>query len=139
MKRLLAVALFACATCVWSQTRTTPGPAAAHDEGVDAHIRELHAELKITPDEEAQWAKVADAIRTSSKSTDDLIEERHNHISHETALENLQEWADIAQTHADGSKAVLAAFEPLYEAMPDAQKKTADEVFRRHPSSENEH
>lgn len=138
MKRLLAVLLFACATAGWAQTPATPHPGSMHDEGVDAHIQELHAELKITPAEETQWAQVADAIRTSAKSMDDLIQARHDNASKQNAVENLRSWTEIAQAHADGSKAVLAAFEPLYQAMSDTQRKLADEVFRRHPSNQHE-
>jgi hypothetical protein len=36
----------------------------------------------------------------------------------------------FAQAHVDGLKNMLSHFEGLYAAMPDAQKKIADEVFR---------
>jgi hypothetical protein len=44
-----------------------------------------------------------------------------------TAVEDLKTYQQFAQAHVDGLKNLAST---LYEAMPDAQKKTADEVFR---------
>ncbi|CAG4909045.1 Spy/CpxP family protein refolding chaperone [Paraburkholderia saeva] len=146
MKSVLALAVLALAMNVGAQT-TAPSPAgaaspkvasgavagqsSARDSHVEEHISELHSALKITPDQEAQWSKVADSMRDNARTMHDLFEARHNHFASETAVENLKSWGDIAQAHADGNKTLLAAFQPLYDSMPDAQKKIADEVFRR--------
>ncbi|TAL97998.1 MAG: hypothetical protein EPN73_04550 [Paraburkholderia sp.] len=146
MKSVLALTVLALATNVGAQTpAASPASAAspnvasgtvgakpaARDSHVEARISELHSELKITADQETQWAKVADSMRDNARTMHDLFEARHSGMASETAVENLKSWGDIAQAHADGNKTLLAAFQPLYDSMPDAQKKIADQVFRR--------
>ena len=47
-----------------------------------------------------------------------------------TAVADLKMYQKFAQAHVDGLTNMLSHFEGLYAAMPDAQKKIADEVFR---------
>jgi periplasmic protein CpxP/Spy len=46
-----------------------------------------------------------------------------------TAIQDLQNYQQFAQAHVDGLKNLISAFSTLYNAMPDAQKKVADQVF----------
>ena len=46
-----------------------------------------------------------------------------------TAVEDLKTYQKFAQAHVDGLKNLISAFSTLYDAMPDAQKKIADQVF----------
>ena len=145
MKYVFALAVLALATNVGAQTPAASSASAAspklasgavgtqpatRENHVEERISELHSALKITPDQEAQWSKVADSMRDNARAMHDLFEARHNHFASETAVENLKSWGDIAQAHADGNQTLLAAFQPLYDSMPDAQKKIADQVFR---------
>ncbi|SDC85335.1 LTXXQ motif family protein [Paraburkholderia lycopersici] len=127
---LVALALIGASAC-WAQA-SAPAPSAHqhHVETVDDRVKELHAELKITPAEEEQWAKVADVMRNNAKTIDGLLEQRHDNARKQTAVENLQSWNDIAQAHAEGSKALLDAFSALYADMPASQKQLADAAFR---------
>jgi periplasmic protein CpxP/Spy len=45
-------------------------------------------------------------------------------------VQDLQSYQQFAQAHVDGLKNLTAAFSTLYDAMPDAQKKVADQVFQ---------
>lgn len=99
------------------------------DMDVEKHIKDLHAKLKITPAEEAQWAAVVEAMRANTMELDKAIDKREAIANNATAIDNLNAYGDIAQAHADGVKKLSAAFSPLYTAMPDDQKKVADEVF----------
>jgi hypothetical protein len=47
-----------------------------------------------------------------------------------TAVEDLKMYQKFAQAHIDGLKNLIVSFEKLYAAMPDAQKKITDDVFR---------
>ena len=47
-----------------------------------------------------------------------------------TAVEDLTIYQKFAQAHVDGLQNLISSFEALYNAMPDAQKKIADDVFR---------
>jgi periplasmic protein CpxP/Spy len=125
---LVALALLGASSC-WAQA-SAPAPSSHHVETVDDRVKELHAELKITPAEEEKWGKVADVMRNNAKTIDGLIQQRHDSAPKETAVENLQSWNAIAQAHAEGSKALLDAFSSLYDDMPDAQRKLADAAFR---------
>lgn len=97
---------------------------------VDKHIKSLHDRLKITPAEEAQWTPVAQAMRDNALGLDTLVDKRE--MGGMSAVDDLNAYGDIAQAHADGVKKLSAAFTPLYNAMPDDQKKLADSVFSKH-------
>jgi periplasmic protein CpxP/Spy len=138
---VITLALATAATGAWAQSSApaaTPasGASAPRDSHVEARISALHSQLKITKDEEDQWSKVADAMRDNARTMHDLFEARSSNLGHETAIDNLKSWGDIAQAHADGNKALIAAFQPLYDSMPDAQKKIADQVFRNSTPSQ---
>jgi hypothetical protein len=45
------------------------------------------------------------------------------------ALEDMKSFQAIAAAHAAGLQKLIDAFTPLYNAMPDDQKKLADHVF----------
>lgn len=102
---------------------------ARHDMRVEKHIKELHAKLKITPDEESQWDAVVKVMHDNATELDQEIDKRKANISTATAIDDLNAYADIAQAHADGVRKLSEAFSPLYASMPDDQKKVADEVF----------
>jgi len=147
MKFILVAAMMLCTSPCWAQAaaatglarHTTTSAADTEAASIDSHITALHDELKITPAEEPQWAKVADAMRANAQNIDALLEKRHNDANTETAVDNLRSWNELAQAHADGSKALLDAFAPLYADMPDAQKKIADDAFRPAQSNAKSH
>ncbi len=115
-----------------SSTAKTPAMAksdAKRDLAVEKHIKDLHAQLQITPAEETQWATVAKSMRDSAVETDNAIDKREALVGSATAIDNLKAYGEIAQAHVDGVKRLAAAFAPLYASMPDDQKKVADAVF----------
>ena len=99
------------------------------DLGNEKHIKELHAQLKINPEEEKLWAVVAATMRDSAKDLDKVIDKRKESMATATALDDLNAYADIAQAHVDSVKKFATVFAPLYAAMSDEQKKTADALF----------
>jgi len=102
---------------------------AKRDAGNEKHIKDLHAKLKITAAEETLWANVATTMRSNTKDIDAIVDKRESSIATATAIDDLNAYGAIAQAHADSVKKLSSAFAPLYAAMPDAQKKVADEVF----------
>ena len=90
---LTATAIFAAAAMIATprivhaqpsdQQHMAPQPGAHHARpakaatsmpgSVEERIVQLHAELKITPDEEKQWNDVAQAMRDNAASIDKLI------------------------------------------------------------------
>jgi len=98
---------------------------------VENRIKTLHDKLKITDDQEADWEKVAQAMRDNEAKIHDLIQTRHQNPDNMTAVDDLQSYQEIAQAHADGLQNLTAAFQTLYNEMSDDQKHNADEVFGR--------
>lgn len=99
-------------------------------ETVELRITNLHASLKITPEEETQWNGVAQAMRENAATMDKLMATNRTTAPQTvSAVDNLKTYQQFAQAHVDGLKNLISAFGTLYNAMPDAQKKVADEVF----------
>jgi hypothetical protein len=126
------------ATAPSAQTPTAPKPStttrsrrprAARVDRVEARITSLHAQLKITPDEESQWSSFAQVMRDNAKAIDQLAQQRAAGRSGMNAVDNLKSYEAIADAHASEMKKLVPAFEALYDKMPDPQKKVADTVF----------
>ncbi len=109
------------------------GTAAANvpAETVEQRITNLHTELKITPAEEPKWNNVAQAMRENAAAMSKLAAARAQQApSSMTAIDDLKGYEKYAQAHVDGLKNLISSFEALYVSFPDAQKKTADQVFQ---------
>jgi hypothetical protein len=101
-------------------------------ETIDQRITSLHAQLKITPDEETQWSNVAQTMRDNESAMEKLATEaKAESPETETAPDDLKSYQKFAQNHADGLTKLIASFDTLYTAMPDTQKKIADQVFNK--------
>ena len=107
-------------------------PKASKANRVETRIKELHTKLMITPEQEEAWNKVAQAMRDDAKTMEEVIKARSEKAPTMTALDDLKSYGEIAQAHADGLKNFTSVFEPLYAGMSDAQKKSADTLFRQH-------
>jgi periplasmic protein CpxP/Spy len=99
-------------------------------ERVEQHITQMHAELRITPAQQAQWDQFAQVMRDNAKGMDQIVEQRGAHLATMTAPENMSSYTQIAQQHAQDMQKLTAAFQTLYSGLSDEQKKNADEVFR---------
>jgi protein CpxP len=97
---------------------------------VEAHIKDMHAKLKVTAAEEDQWAKVAEVMRDNGKKMDELTNARMANAKTMNAVDDLKSYGEIADAHADGIKRFAAAFATLYASMSDAQKAEADALFQ---------
>lgn len=106
-----------------------PATTEPKDENVEQRIVDLHKALKITPDQEAKWNAVAQAMRENDANMDKLVT-AYRASPPKTALDDLKAYQKHAQAHTDGLKNLISSFEQLYAAMPDAQRKNADEVFK---------
>jgi hypothetical protein len=113
-----------------------PGKATAgkvsRAEHVEARIKVLHTELKITPEQEELWNQVTRVMRDNAKTMEALTKARSEGASAMTAMDDLKSYSEIVEAHADGIRKFIPAFEPLYANMSDAQKKNADKVFSHH-------
>src|SRR4029077_1306287 len=111
--------------------QATAGATATKGETVEQRITTLRASLKITADQDAKWNAVAQAMRENASNMDKLVAaNRTTPPQSMSAVDDLKTYQKFAQQHVDGLKNLTASFETLYTAMPDAQKKVADDVFR---------
>jgi len=101
------------------------------DGRVEARITSLHSKLGITADQESKWKDVTDVMYENADAIRPLIEARKANGASMNAVDDLKSYAQIADVHADGVKKFAVAFEPLYNSFSDAQKKTADAMFRK--------
>jgi len=100
------------------------------EERVENRIKELHAQLHITPAEEPQWNQFAEVMRENAREMDQTLMQRGQQFSTMSAVQNLQSYAQLAEAHAQRVQKLIPAFENLYNAMPEQQKQVADQVFR---------
>jgi periplasmic protein CpxP/Spy len=126
-----------------TQAATTPPPAAAAspmadhpvsgknaEERVENRIKELHAQLRITPAEEPQWNEFAQVMRENAREMDQVFMQRAQQYPTMNAVQNMQSYEQISEEHAQRVQKLVPAFQKLYDAMPDQQKRLADQVFR---------
>ena len=102
----------------------------AHEDRAELRIKDMHAKLKVTPAQEEQWTKVAEAMRENAKTMDTLTQARVDNAKDMTAVDDLKSYGEIADAHADGIKKLTPVFADLYGSMSDEQKKDADSLFR---------
>ena len=146
----IAVAALLCAPAAMAQPQSaavqgaTPAPPGAEaspmaghpvagknaEERVEARIKELHAQLHITPAEEPQWNEFAQAMRENARDMDQVFMQRAQQFPTMNAVQNMQSYEQIAEEHAKRVQKLVPAFQKLYDAMPDQQKRLADQVFR---------
>jgi periplasmic protein CpxP/Spy len=109
----------------------SPSMAPHSDAAVEARIKRLHAQLKITPDQEDQWNAMAQIMRSNADKLSGLAQQRAKNAPSMSAVDNLRTFEEITAAQEDGLKQLLPSFGKLYDSMSDAQKKTADAVFNQ--------
>jgi Skp family chaperone for outer membrane proteins len=106
---------------------------------VEAHIKQLHTQLKITQAEDSDWNKFADVMRSNASDMQAAMQDREQQYPSMNALQNMESYQKLAETHAEHLQKLVSAFETLYKALPDDQKKVADQVFKSRTGSEPRH
>jgi periplasmic protein CpxP/Spy len=131
----------------------TPAPSAAEaspmaghpvagknaEERVEGRIKELHAQLRITPAEEPQWNEFAQVMRENARDMDEAFIQRAQQFPTMNAVQNMQSYEQISEQHAQRLQKLVPAFQKLYDAMPDQQKRLADQVFRANAEKHTQH
>jgi periplasmic protein CpxP/Spy len=102
---------------------------------VETRIKQLHAQLKITPAEQTQWDQFAQVMRDNARDMDQAIMQRAQQFSSMTAVEDMKSYEEIAAAHVEHLQKLLPVFQSLYDSMSAEQKKQADDVFRERSES----
>lgn len=108
-------------------------------EHLEEHIKKVHADLKITPEQEPQWAEVAQAMRNDEETTIKTIHDFRYSGKPHTAVEDLENYQKVIQAHIDSLDKVISTFSDLYDSMPDEQKALADKAFSKFEWDSPEH
>lgn len=102
----------------------------ANENRAELRIKELHTRLNILPAQETQWSAVATIMRDNAVTMDQLTQRRVDKASEVTAVDDLKSYGEISEAHAEGIRKLTPAFDSLYSAMSEPQKKQADLLFR---------
>jgi periplasmic protein CpxP/Spy len=100
------------------------------EERVERRIKELHAQLRITAAEHPQWDQFAEVMRQNARDMDQAVIQRAQQFETMNAVQNMQSYEQLAEEHAQRVQKLVPAFQALYDAMSDPQKRLADQVFR---------
>jgi hypothetical protein len=96
---------------------------------VEGRLAFLKTELKITDAQLPFWNGVADAIRANAKTMGGMAEGMMGGMQTGTLPEKLAAREKIMTAHLDALRKFKVAVDPLYAALSDEQKKTADELL----------
>ena len=102
------------------------GAMARHVEG---RLAFLKAELKITDAQLPLWNAVADAMRANAKSMGDTAGGMMGGSQTARLPDKLAMREKMMTAHLEALRKFKAAADPLYAALSDEQKKTADELL----------
>jgi hypothetical protein len=95
---------------------------------VEGRLAFLKTELKITDAQLPLWNAVADAIRANAKSMGDMAGGMMGGQTG-TLPDKLAMREKMMTAHLEALRKFKAAVDPLYAALSDEQKKTADELL----------
>lgn len=138
----LAALMLAAAVAGSAGLALAPTPSAAQADArqfqrspgqhVEGRIAYLKAELRVTDAQAPLWNKLADVMRQNAKAMDDAFSAvRRDPNAAPSALASLEARARLTEVRAQATQHFVAAFRPLYDAMSDDQKKSADELLSR--------
>jgi LTXXQ motif family protein len=150
-KPLFAAALFASTAVLGlapalAQSTATPAGSAAvqtqehHHAGprmmpgqlVDGRIAFLQAELKITPQQEAQWQSVAAAMRQNANAFDQVISSGRQQRGAMDAVQRLTMREQFDKVRTENDERLLSAFKPLYASLSPEQQQIANQLLFVH-------
>ena len=122
-----------------SASTNTSDSASTIKARVDKRIAHMHAQLKITPQQETEWKAFAEVMRTNVTTTDDAYKKRSASLATMSAPDNMANFVQIEQARAQGVEHLATAFQTLYNDLSDDQKKTADAMFRHYGNHDHGH
>ncbi len=96
---------------------------------VEGRLAFLKTELKITDAQLPFWNAVADEIRANAKSMGEMSGGMMGSSQTATLPEKLALREKMMTGHLEALHRLKAAVDPLYAALSDEQKKTADELL----------
>jgi hypothetical protein len=132
---VLASPLFAAPTEKLAQASSQQAMAASGSQpaeilAVEARIKDLHKKLHITDAQKPQWDALTSVMRNNAQVMVDLQAKRTSDAQTQSAVDVVKSYQSVIEAHEVGMQKFVPPFEALYNSMSDAQKKTADSLFR---------
>jgi hypothetical protein len=123
-----------------AEAMTAPASSAeamtASSDRIEARIKELHKKLHVTAAQETPWNNLAQVMRDNAKAMVELQNQRVADTQSMNAVDSVKSYASVIEAHQAGMTKFVPAFAALYDSMSDAQKKTADSMFRSRARAE---
>ena len=110
-------------------TASRPAAPGQRDVRVQQQLHDLYARLRITAAQQPQWDAFAHTLQANAEHMHDLWASRPTGTV--SALEDMRNYAQMAQAHAEDMQRLVAAFTPLYMSLSPEQKTAADQVFQQ--------
>ena len=101
-------------------------------ERVEGRIAFLHAELQITNSQAKLWDAYAGALRDNARRLKDSGGGMMAGMQGPALLGQLDAQEKMLSARLEGVRAMKASLAPLYEALTEDQRKTADELLAPH-------
>ncbi len=115
---------------------TSEEAAIASSDRIDARIKELHQMLHVTAAQEPPWNNLTQVMRDNAKAMVDLQNQRVADTQSMSAVESIKSYASVIDAHQAGMTKFIPAFTAFYDSLSEAQKKTADSMFRTRARAE---
>lgn len=104
-----------------------------HFERIDAHLAYVRAVLRVTDAQAPQWNAFADAARAAAGRLRQAYAQAIQATQQPTtAPQQLERRIALLSAQVEAMRAFAASAEPLYAALSDAQKRTADDLLAEH-------
>ncbi len=108
---------------------TTTPAAQKRNAMVEQRISRLRTEIKITPDEQKSFDDFADVMRHNAAEIDGVTGRGAALPSTASAVDRMQAYSEVAQTHAQNMQQLTSAFTTFYNTLTPQQKKVVDASF----------
>ena len=116
-----------------AQTTTVPDAAKtaelAHHR-VEQRIADMYSTLHITPAQDLVWNQFAQVMLNNAEAMQAVTAKAEENDTTQTAVEILENYAIVAQQHAENVIRLSAAFDILYATLSPEQRVEADAMFR---------
>ena len=123
-----------------AEAMTTPPTSAeavtASSDRIEARIKELHKRLHVTAAQEAPWNNLTQVMRDNAQVMVALQNQRVADTQSMNAVDSVKSYASVIDAHRSGMMKFVPAFTAFYDSLSDAQKKTADSMFRSRARAE---
>ena len=100
---------------------------------IEGQLAYFRAELRITEAQTSQWNAFAEAIRTQSEKLRQATQQAMaGSASSNSAPNQMERRIALLSANLEAMRAIAPSAKPLYEALSEEQRRTADELMAEH-------